>query len=716
MPDATRVAETLALNNPVASLRYVTDARAKALSRLGILTVRDLIGHYPRRYLDMTQVSTVAQAAMGSSVTVVGTIDEVKVKQPRPRLNIVEVSVIDAEGGVMFASWFGQPWMARKLHRGDRVSVSGKMDFDFGFKRMKSPFVEILAEAPREGVVAPPLGRMIAMHPLTADISAAWMRRLVLTALESAGDALDPLPASLRISRGLANRDFAWRHIHFPDAQEDLEISRRRLAYEQLLMLQLYLVARRSREVGGAPALRHHLDGERFRALIANLGFPLTAGQLEAFQAIACDMEADRSMNRMLLGDVGTGKTAVAALAMAVAADSHLQAAMMAPTTVLANQYAVKLGPLFERSGIRWALLTGATPAAERAEIVANLATGNLDVLLGTHALIQDDVVFSHLGLAIIDEQHRFGVGQRAALRAKGPGCDFLVMTATPIPRSLALVRYGDLDCSYLRERPVKHAPVATELIAPANRAKAYETIRREVACGHRAYIVCPLVGVDVPAEGDDERLLMEARLDAGDDVTEQKDATQQASFLSKKVFPRLHVGLLTGRMPATQKDAVMADFKAGRIDVLVSTTVVEVGVDVPEATVMMVENADCFGLSQLHQLRGRVGRGEAPGYMFLVAKPASEAARARLDALVRTDDGYELAEYDLQLRHEGDVLGSRQSGLPDLGLVDVLHDGELIAFAHEDAQAIWQEDPGLMEPQHALLADALRRVHAEGD
>jgi ATP-dependent DNA helicase RecG len=397
-------------------------------------------------------------------------------------------------------------------------------------------------------------------------------------------------------------------------------------------------------------------------------------------------------MNRMLLGDVGTGKTVVAAHALAACADSTTQAAMMAPTEVLATQYSRAVAPLLDCAGISWALLTGSTPAAERKRTLSGLADGSITVAFGTHALIQPDVTFAHLSLAIVDEQHRFGVEQRLALRGKGEGIDLLVMTATPIPRSLALTVYGDLETTYLRERPGGRSSdhVTTRIVPKTGREEAYAAVRETVAAGHRAYVVCPLV---------DES-----------DATQAKAANAEARRLERSVFPDLRVGLLTGAMRPAEKHAAMERFRDGDIDVLVATTVIEVGIDVPEATLMIVEDAERFGLAQLHQLRGRVGRGEHPGQVLLFADPKTADGRARMQAIVSTSDGFELAEYDLKLRGEGDVLGQRQSGLPALRIASLSTDQDLLDLARAEARELVATDPALELPEHRPLATDLRR------
>ncbi|MGN0034572.1 MAG: ATP-dependent DNA helicase RecG [Coriobacteriales bacterium] len=710
MSDA-RVVQTLLLDEPVTTLARVDARRAEMLGRLGIRTRRDLIEHFPRRYVDMSQVTSVEEAEIGQSVTVVGTVDEVVVKRPRPRLTIVEVSLLD-DTGVLFGTWFRQPWIARQLHVGDRVAFSGKVEFNYGFKRMNAPIFEVIIASGEQTVA----GRVIAVHPLTEGISSAWMRRFVATALADADVVCDPLPVSLRLRHDLLPRAAAWRQIHLPASLEEAGEARRRIVYEELLCLQVYLMSRRLSASAGRTSVSHVTDGPVHERLLSELPFELTGEQREACRQIDVDMGSSRPMNRMLLGDVGTGKTVVALLALANAVDSRTQGCIMAPTSVLAEQYVGKLGPLLDQAGVPWALLTGSTPPEERERILESLATGALSVVFGTHALLEDDVFFSALSLVVIDEEHRFGVAQRERLRAKGPGSDLLVMTATPIPRTLALSLYGDLDCSYLHTRPRATAPTTTTVLDKHDVDRAYAAIRDACSAGRQAYIVCPLVGVSSKKADDEARAATDAQLADGEDVSDPKAAEREAAFLATKVFPELEVGLMTGRMSSEEKSQVMQRFREGKTDVLVSTTVVEVGVDVPNATVMLVHDAERFGLAQLHQLRGRIGRGAVPGQMFLLASARTKTARERLQALSETTDGFELAERDLRLRHEGDVLGCRQHGLPSVRLLDVTRDGAILQAAHDDARELLSHDPLLQDARNVPLAAEVHSRYRELD
>lgn len=697
---AERVQRTCALSDSVSRLRYVSGAREEALRRLGLARVRDLMLHVPHRYLDFTRVTKIARADVGTDATIVATVDRVELKRPRPRMQIVELSVMD-ETGVLVATFFRQPWIAEQVHVGDRVALSGKVEFSYGFKRMKAPFHEVLGPAAGAGGYA----RVLPVHPVGEGVTASWMRRIVAAALADVGDVCDWLPAGLVARRGLMTLARALREVHFPTSVAAAGRARRRLAYDELLCLQLALLCRQSVELAGVEPVSHVTSGPHMDALLAALPFSLTDEQRAAADQVLADMAAPRVMNRLLLGDVGTGKTAVAAVALAAVADTGTQAAVMAPTSVLARQYAEKLGPVLDEARVSWALVTGSTPADERAIAEMAAARGELTVLFGTTALLSEGVEFAALSLAVIDEQHRFGVDQRAALRRKGAGADLLAMTATPIPRTLALSLYGDVELSEIRRRPRAGAGVETRLVTPDSLDLAWGAIREAAAAGHQAYVICPLVDdADDGAELDD---VPEGLTSAAPRL---RSATSTLADLRSHILPELSCDLLTGRMAAGEKDRAMERFRSGETQVLVSTTVVEVGVDVPNATVMVVLDADRFGLATLHQLRGRVGRGDVAGTVFLSsAAKRGSTARRRLSALERTSDGFELAELDLRLRHEGEVLGYRQHGGVTLRISDLEADRDLVEAAHADARAIADDDPRLRAPAHRAMALEVR-------
>lgn len=687
-----RLIATDVLDEDVSRLSYVSGSREEALRKLGIETVGDLLLSIPRRYLDFSHSYTIETVPIGTVATVVGTVDRVTTKLPRPRLAVTEVCLVDATG-VMKVAFFRMPWLAQQIRRGDRLAVLGKVEFSYGFKQMTSPHFEKLD--------AGSLAQILPVHPATEKVSQAWMRRIVSGALARVVQLPDPVPAVLRARRGLMSLGRALRQIHFPRYMGETDFARRRLAYDELLYLQLALKLRDDADLVAVTPYAHTIGPcvERMREA---LPYALSEEQECAVRDILTDMaDASHVMNRLLMGDVGTGKTSVAAFGLAACADTGTQAAMMAPTGVLARQYAGSVGPLLDRCGISWAVLTGSTDAAERARIHDGLLDGTISVLFGTHALLEDQVVFKRLSLVVIDEQHRFGVHQRGALRAKGPGADLLAMSATPIPRTLALSVYGDLDTSIIRHRPVAGAGVTTRVLDQTNRDIALGALRAALEEGRQAYVVCPLV-----EDGDDADEVLDVvpglDLDEAGRVSSAPRLRSVAATVEElsRLFPDVCVAGLHGRMRPKEKDERLEAFRAGAIKVLVSTTVVEVGVDVPNATVMLIENGERFGLATLHQLRGRVGRGKLSGLCFVLSGlrsgSKSSSALERLKTLESVSDGFALAEKDLELRHEGEILGYRQHGGITLRFVDLARDAVLISQAHEDATEILTYSPHL--------------------
>ena len=723
MPEASHIPDrlqaTLGLDEPVSRVRLVSPARAKALEKLGIRTVRGLITHFPRRYIDLSARETAASARIGESCTIEGVIHDVKLKRPKPRLTLVEIGVTDSTG-VVIVTAFRQPWLAEQLSAGMRVAIAGKIEFNYGFKRMVNP--QIL---PLEGSDAPAHGLVIPVHPAGEKVTPALMRRFVGNALELAEGVLDPMPLELRVKYRLVSRQVAFRAIHFPESLAEAHEARRRLAYEEVLLLELHLMQQGAVRSRGHVPTAHEIAGPRMQALDAAIPFTLTDEQQQARLDILGEMAQPHAMNRMLLGDVGTGKTVVAAVAIAAAADTGGQALRRAPTEVLAQQHERSLGKLFDAAGITHAVLTGSTSESERAELLSRLAAGGLDVLIGTHALLEDDVRPSNLTLAVIDEQQRFGVAQRAKLLAKGDAPDALFLTATPIPRTLALALFGNLTLTYLKHRPHDAARRTTRVLAKSERGYAYDAAREALGRGEQVYVVCPLVGKDTQerdAMAGEGAAASREEPDGGayhptvaieDDADLEHDdvaaATREAEMLQGSTFFDWRVELLHGGLPSSEKQQVMQRFHDNETQVLVATTVIEVGVDVPNATIMIVEDADRFGLSQLHQLRGRVGRGEKPAWVFLVSASKQDVALERLRAMETCDDGFELARIDLSLRREGDILGNRQSGASVLKLVNVVRDGGLIEAAHADARELLENDPDLDAPDHAALGREVR-------
>ena len=711
-----RLAATLALDESVTRVSGVSPTRATALAKLGVHTVRDLVTHFPRRYVDLSHRAQVAGARIGDSCTIQGQVHKVELKRPRPSLSLVEITLVD-ETGVLMVTCFRQPWLKDQLSAGMSIAVAGKVEFNYGFKRMTNPYLEVLGQ----GQAA--CGMIIPVHPACEKISPAWMRRLVGNALDLTAGAYDPLPLELRVRYRLMGRNQALSCIHFPQSMVEVAQARRRLVYEELLLLELMLMSEsRGRATGDATA--HVVDGPCCASIEGALPFQLTDEQLSARDDILANMAASGAMNHMLLGDVGTGKTAVAAFALAAVADTASQAALLAPTEVLARQHGKSLGELFDKVGVSWAILTGSTPDAQRAEILGRTASGDVTVLIGTHAILEDDVKFANLSLAVIDEQQRFGVGQREKLLSKGIAPDALYLTATPIPRTLALAVFGDMTLSYIKRRPHDSAKRTTHVVHKSDQGRAYDAAREALERGEQVYVVCPLIGQDTDERdkrgggrkraADEEAYEYAAISIESDDDLGNDDvaaATKEAEFLSNSVFADWNVELLHGRMKSAEKQQVMERFRTNETQVLVATTVIEVGVDVPNATVMIIQDADRFGLSQLHQLRGRVGRGNKPAQVFLVSTSKSDASLSRLAAMESTDDGFELAKYDLSLRREGDILGNRQHGASGLKLVNIVRDEKIIEAAHADAAAIMQADPNLLMPANLALVTEMRRT-----
>jgi len=720
---ARRISQTSCFDDLVESLTFARGKRLAALHDLGITTIRDLLHHYPFRYDDFSKVQSIRSASVGARISVFGRIDEVKVKQPRRNLKLIEVSVFDGSA-VLYATWFNQPWLSKILIPGAAVFLLGTIEHSFGYKRMTNPLCTVIDgnEEDMEGKTSPNsellAASILPVYHANAGISTAWIARIAKTALLRVPAVYDPLTPSLRASLGLIPLAGALREIHQPSSLLARSEARRRLAFDEVFYQMLYLKHQRRMSRQNSSPYIHMSDDASLKLITSLLPFSLRPDQKDAVQEILSDMNREQVMDRLLLGDVASGKTIVAAHALAAVHDSGFQAAMMAPTEVLVQQYALKLGPLFDKLGIPWAQLTSSISSQSRKDLLSRLTAGQITVLFGTHALIEPDVVFKNLSLIVIDEQHRFGVDQRATLRKKSPGCDALMMTATPIPRSLALVLYGDLSPTYLTKRH-QTSITTTKVLHSRLKGEGYDAIRDALADGHQAYVICPLIAPqsDMSENDDDLRSEEEAslidlftNLDCIDDTEAVHAAEREAQYLQYSVFPQHKIGLLTGRMPAYEKRGVMDRFRAGEIDVLVSTTVVEVGVDVPNATVMIIEDADRFGISQLHQLRGRIGRGQWDSKLFLVTRSNNDETRQRLKLLESLSDGFELANADLRMRKEGDVLGSRQHGAATIKLTKILEDADLIAAAHKEANTILDTDPTLSAPEHAFLMHELRQ------
>jgi ATP-dependent DNA helicase RecG len=677
------------LDSPITRLPGIKKGYAQRMANLGVETIGDMLELYPRRYDDYRSLKTINQLEYGEEVTIIGTVWDTHARETRRGGTIVTSTLSDGTATIQ-ATWFNQPWLVDKLKSGSQIVISGKVDQYLGRLVFQSPEWEPLDKQLVH------TGRLVPVYPLTQGVTQKWLRRLMKQTVDYWTQRLpDHLPEASRERLGLPSLDGAMRQIHFPDSWDDLETARRRLAFDEFLLIQLG-VLRQRREWRSQPGCPVAVDEELVKNFVSSLPFSLTGAQQKVLDEVINDLRQAIPMSRLLQGDVGSGKTVVALGAMLVTAADGGQAALMAPTEILAEQHYRTIASMLEKSqpasqDPRFALrlLTGSTPQAERDAFYQEIAAGQVKLVVGTHALIQEGVEFNDLRLAIIDEQHRFGVQQRATLRDKGAGNPHvLVMSATPIPRTLALTLYGDLDLSVIDEMPPGRQAVITSWLQPLERERAYSFVRSHVEQGRQAFIICPLVE-------ESEKI-------------EAKSAVEEHARLQKEIFPDLRLGLLHGRMKADEKDNVMRQFRDGDLHILVSTAVVEVGIDVPNASVMLVEGANRFGLAQLHQFRGRVGRGAHQSYCLLLADAPTPDAEARLRVISETNDGFELAEEDLKLRGPGEFFGTRQSGLPDIKLAK-LSDASLLEMARNEAKSFFESDPDLSQPEYRLLARKLQ-------
>jgi ATP-dependent DNA helicase RecG len=596
------------------------------------------------------------------------------VQQTRARSGITVLrAALRGRWGLFYAVWFNQPYLTRVLKAGSRLTVTGKVRHG-----PYAPEIQVTEFETGEGEEGLNSGRIVPIYPLTDKLSQRILRGIVFQALSEAAALPEILPPRMLEEYGLRERHGVLAALHFPESMAEAERARRRLVFEELFLLQLAILRRRQKVVAQEKSHRYSVDGVKVTALQKSLPFALTREQEKAWREISADMTNARPMQRLLQGDVGAGKTVVAALALAKAAENGLQAALMAPTEILAEQHYLSLKSLLRSADIKAALLTGGLKKERRLLTLEAIVSGEVEVVVGTHALIQEGVVFRRLGLTVVDEQHRFGVRQRDLLRAKGDCPDVLIMTATPIPRTLALTLYGDLDLTVIGALPPGRKPVKTVWLKPAEKARLYRLVQSEIKKGRQAYFVCPLIE-------ESEQLSAQAAIKLAEEL--------------KPVFPGFNVGLLHGRMKLEEREQVMNAFRDNKINILVATTVVEVGVDVPNATLMAVFDADRFGLAQLHQLRGRVGRSDQASYCVLVAGRTTPEAAARIKALTSLGDGFALAEEDLRLRGPGEFFGTRQSGIPELRIADLLRDHDLLEVTRHEAHRFLMEDPEFTSP-----------------
>jgi ATP-dependent DNA helicase RecG len=689
--DSAPAARVVAPDLRLQYLPGVGPARAAAFERLGLVTVEDLVRHYPNRYLDARRFVQVSALTPGILLTVSGTVKSAAAVRTRGGRTDFAVSIDDGSG-VLGCYFFGQPFLARTLTRGTRVVVSGELDALE--RRMLNPLFEVVEDETERLLHA---GRLVPLHGLTRGLTARMMRKVVRGALDRGGGRLpDPLPDATRQALGLEPLAAALENIHFPADDAHHARAHRRLVFEELFLLQMVLELRRHALTVEARGLVTAGPGELAGRAIRSLPFTLTADQVGALGEIVADMRRMHPMQRLLLGDVGSGKTVVAFLAALHALEAGHQAAFMAPTEILARQHAATCEGLAAAVGVTVACLTSGTPGAERRRLQARLGTGEPMLVFGTHALLEEDIRLPNLALAIVDEQHRFGVRQRAGLALKGALPDVLVLTATPIPRTLTLAFYGDLEVSRLASRPPGRGRLVTRIAGEEKLPQVLAFMARELATGHQAFVVVPAI----------------------EEGGARAYRAVEAEYERLKRHPDLQafrVGMLHGRMKSEEKRSTMEGFARGELHVLVSTTVVEVGVDVPNATLMVVFGAEAFGLTQLHQLRGRVGRGRERSVCVLVPGPAANArARQRLQVLAETEDGFAIAEADLKLRGPGEPWGTRQSGLPRLKLADLARDEAVLDAAREAARRVLGEDPQLLDSRHAALRAALLKDYRE--
>jgi ATP-dependent DNA helicase RecG len=703
LPDSPRpVPDTIPVNNmaapqprpaglraPLTVVKGIGEKNAETLQKLGLFRLEDLLYYFPRRYDDYTNLKPINRLEYGEEVTVLGSLKAINTRPIRNGAAKLTEAVLDDGTGTLRLSWFNQPWIGSNFKAGDQVVVSGKLDQYLGKPVMNSPEIE---EIEREHLHT---NRVVPVYALTAGISQKTLRRWIFQAISFwAPRVPDYLPASVRSAVKMLDLGTALYQTHFPDSTDMLDLARWRLAFDEIFLLQMG-VMRQKQAWQSVEARVIETPTDWLDSFIASLPFSLTKAQHKAISDITVDLSSGHPMNRLLQGDVGSGKTVVAAAAIAAVARTGAQSAIMAPTGILADQHyrglsrllcAREEGQFFlQTNQIR--ILLGDTSPAEKQEVREGLADGTIKLVIGTHALIEDPIVFQNLQLVVIDEQHRFGVSQRSALRSKGTNPHLLVMTATPIPRSLALTVYGDLDLSVMDEMPVGRQPIETHVMHPLERERAYQLIRSQIEQGHQAFIIYPLVEQSDKDEG--------------------LAAVEDHARLQKEIFPTLRLGLLHGRMRPEEKDDVMRRFRDRELEILVSTSVVEVGVDVPNATIMLIEGANRFGLAQLHQFRGRVGRGDAKSFCLLIPDKEDALENQRLAAMEETNDGFVLAERDLDQRGPGDFLGTRQAGFSELRMAK-LTDVHLIEKARAQAQALFRVDPQLNQPANQLLATRL--------
>jgi ATP-dependent DNA helicase RecG len=696
------------LDSPIITIKGISYNLSARFGKLGVSTIRDLLYFFPHRHPDYSRLKTISQIAEGKEETIIANIWQVREVRLGGRRS-TEAIVGDETGNVR-AVWFNNPYLVKQLATNKQVVLSGRVGIYKGRPVFESPEWELLED--KELIHA---GRLVPLYPLTRGLHPRQVRKLMKEVVDYWSPRVDDfLPPSLRQRCDLLELPRAISQAHFPEDEAMKDRARFRLAFDELFLLQLGVLNRKRRWQEGQPGTPLAIKEPLLKAFLSSLPFELTEAQKKVIKEIIGDLQKSKPMSRLLQGEVGSGKTVIAIAALLLAAANDCQGAFMAPTEILAEQHFNNTRHLLSRAGqeeekgdylysysgllprpVTIALLIGDIKASTKQELQRHILNGDIDIVIGTHALIQKEVSFRQLGLAVVDEQHRFGVIQRSALRQKGFSPHVLVMTATPIPRTLALTLYGDLDLSVIDELPPGRQEIKTRWLKTGQRDKAYTFLRQQVAEGRQAFIICPLIEES--------------------EAVQAKAAIAEFERLSREVFPDLRLGLLHGRMPALDKDSVMRRFRSDELDILVSTPVVEVGIDIPNATVMLIESADRFGLSQLHQFRGRVGRGQEQSYCLLLAENPSQVARDRLDIIEKVQDGFQLAEEDLKMRGPGEFFGTRQSGIPDLRMAK-LSDIALLELARNEAIRLFKDDPALKSPENQPLIKEMRRVWPKED
>ncbi|MFA6321154.1 MAG: ATP-dependent DNA helicase RecG [Candidatus Omnitrophota bacterium] len=674
------------LKTPIRYFKGVGPKKGELLLKLGVETAVDMLYYLPLRYEDRSNLTSIKDLKLGEFYTIEGEIVACNSRIARSGLRFFQATVTDSTGFI-HATWFNQPYLKDYFIKGQRVILYGKVELHDKLQILQ-PEYEILEGEDTDSIH---IGRIVPIYSIVSGLTQKYIRALADAAvLKYCRFLSDKLPTYILAREKLVDIKFAMHNIHFPSTFENLEKAYRRIVFEEFFMLQLALALKKKRFCESEKGLGHKLSGELVDSFRKNLPFEFTEGQKKAIADISGDMSAGKPMNRLLEGDVGSGKTIVAAYALILTVQNGFQGVIMAPTEVLARQHFIALSELLMPLGVNISLLIGGMSQEQKRGVAEEIKSGKTDIVVGTHSVIQESVQFNKLGLAVVDEQHKFGVTQRGILKQKGYNPHVLVMTATPIPRTLALTVYGDLDISMIRELPKGRKPIETYWVEENKRSEAYSFVKEEIEKGRQAYVVCPLI-----KQGSGGR-------------SKAQGATEMFGKLKAEIFPDYTVGLLHGKMSVPEKDKIMKEFKKGKIQILVSTVVIEVGIDVANASVMLIENAESFGLAQLHQLRGRVGRGEHESYCILLADPKTEDAAKRIKAIENTLDGFEIAENDLDIRGPGEFFGTKQHGLPEIKFGNILKDFDIMERARKEAFAVIDRDPVLSEEHHQKLKEGL--------